>query len=124
MVRGVDGDSWEARMAQRAAERRALERVVEEAEEIAAYAARHDGQPVRHYEGTCDVCGAARAVSIPVAFCIDVGVEDDGRVYTWVRHLDGPDANCARYSSRVWLIQDEPPFDQVRLTPGSTFEDD
>jgi hypothetical protein len=65
---------------------------------------------IDRFEGTCDVCGA------PIVFeydrtkgIVDIGIEDDGRVYTWIRHYATapPEANpdCAIYSSRVYEVK-------------------
>jgi hypothetical protein len=64
-----------------------------------------------HYEGTCDVCGAAISLDFDRTRgdMIDIGIEEGGRVYTWIRHYaTAPsDANpdCAKYSSRVYLVE-------------------
>lgn len=63
---------------------------------------------IKYYAGTCDVCGE----SITLAFdhskgIIDIGIGDDDRPYTWVRHLEGTDPNCKIYSSRVYQLDEK-----------------
>lgn len=65
---------------------------------------------VRHFQGTCDVCGAKLALTHDFASqgIIDYGVTDDGRLYTWRRHYatapPWANPNCARYSSIVYEL--------------------
>lgn len=70
----------------------------------------------RHFEGTCDVCGAAIALDDTTDALFDIGVTEDGRVYTWIRHYAtaplGADPKCAIYSSVVWLTDDTPRSDE------------
>jgi hypothetical protein len=60
----------------------------------------------RRFVGTCDVCGAPLEFFLGEHDQVDIGVDADFRVYTWIRHYATapPDADpdCARVSSRVY----------------------
>lgn len=59
---------------------------------------------VAHFEGTCDVCGAALSFDWDYADgIIDIGYDGE-RSWTWVRHIEGVNPDCARYSSRVYAV--------------------
>lgn len=67
---------------------------------------------MEHFEGTCDVCGAPISTDYdPSQGIIDVGFDDDGRVFTWIRHYatapPSANPNCAVYSSRVYKVKEE-----------------
>jgi hypothetical protein len=70
------------------------------------YIDQYGDRPVRHFEGSCDVCGGAIALDWhPADGIIDYDIDDDGRMFTWVRHYatapPGADPRCAVYSSVV-----------------------
>lgn len=65
-----------------------------------------------HFQGTCDVCGAAISLDFDSNDgIIDYKVSPDGRMITWIRHYaTAPkDANpdCAVYSSEVMEVSRE-----------------
>lgn len=117
--------TWEARMAQRAAARRAAEpapaRTDEQRQFDEQMAAAID---VDLYEGTCDVCGGPISVrhSPTVSGIVDVGIDRDPDggdvVYTWARHIGGPQRGCDIYSSQIYRQA----LQVAEGKPASTFE--
>ena len=68
-----------------------------------------DPAVLRTYRGPCDVCGQEIEGTL-VAGTHDYGIGDDGRLYTWLRHIGGPlEPDCGRYSSRVDEVTHESP---------------
>lgn len=61
---------------------------------------------VQRYVGTCDVCEQPIALDFDwrTGGTIDHAIDDDGRIYTWIRHIGGPDPRCAIYSSAVYEV--------------------
>lgn len=58
----------------------------------------------RRFVGNCGSCGHELEMFYHPDFhgMINIGVEDDGSVYTWMRHIDGPNNDCDIYSWRVY----------------------
>lgn len=59
------------------------------------------------FEGPCDVCGDVLTYEYdPARGMIDYNVLDDGRMMTWIRHMNSPHeevaADCNRYFSKVY----------------------
>jgi hypothetical protein len=107
-----DPGTWEGRMSirarQRARQRKQAEQVVYEAEKTVRHAG--DADCIHHYEGICDVCG--QPISFTHDQCdgiIDIGIEEaptgEQLVFTWIRHVDGPQPGCDIYSSRVYSVE-------------------
>jgi hypothetical protein len=73
---------------------------------------------VSRYEGTCDVCGAPISLEFDDRDgIIDIGIREEGGVYTWIRHYatapPGANPDCARYSSEVDLVSLPAPAPQT-----------
>lgn len=63
---------------------------------------------MNHYEGICDVCGEKISLDHdPDTSILGVGIDQDGRMYTWARHINGPKDECSLYSSRVYAEGDD-----------------
>ena len=98
----TDDEGWEARMAARARARRERREAA-----IAVLRKRYPDPPptgpyVKHYVGTCDVCGEVIASVFDWSTgCLDYGMDSIG-VYTWIRHSEGPAPDCDRIFSRVY----------------------
>lgn len=65
-----------------------------------------------HFEGTCNVCGAALSLDHDFnSVLIDYGYDKDNRLHTWIRHYATapPDANpdCAKYFSTVYAVEQQ-----------------
>lgn len=62
---------------------------------------------IRHFEGTCDVCGEAIYLTYDLKRdgMIDYKFNKQGRMVTWVRHYatapENANPHCAVYSSEV-----------------------
>lgn len=97
-------DTWESRMAQRAAQRRFT---------LLPYEPEPSESPKRpdtlHFEGKCDVCHESISMTWNWADgIIDYGYDDNNRMFTWMRHYAiaprGVNPDCAVYSSRVYRV--------------------
>lgn len=65
---------------------------------------------MRHFEGTCDVCGEPISLDWDMTQGVIDYLIEDNLMVTWVRHYATapPEANpeCAIYSSRVYEVVD------------------
>ena len=64
---------------------------------------------VQRFEGVCSVCGAEVGYDYDWSQgIIDIGIEEDGRVFTWIRHYatapTGANPDCAKFASVLWEV--------------------